>query len=245
LYAVASAPLALLGTDNDPGARARNGRDAQPAVRDTRAMMRLASVLALCMAACGGAPASVGAPASPSGAAVTSVPVQVPAPAPAPAPPIAETPLAAPTTPAPETAAATETSIADETPENLGLATLRQYYADLNNRTFEASKYFAAGVKQYITMQNPKPSAIDHYMREIFPKQFESYEFLFDESTVQADGPKALKYLERWRAYVVRKREFQMTLAEVRVEFDLTGKIVDFRYGKVLSRETTPEIQGD
>jgi hypothetical protein len=207
-------------------------------------MTRFTWLLGFGLGACA-ATTPPGAVSPTSGAATTpvaAVSVTVAPPAPPAAPPPLP-PAPAPEAPAAETASAAQTSIAAETPENLGLATLREYYAGLNNRAFEASKYFAPDAEQYITMRKPTPKAIDQYVREVFPKQYESYEFLFDESTVQPDGPRALKYIERWRAYVVRKREFQMTVSEVRVEFDSTGKIVDFRYGKVLSREVTPELQ--
>jgi hypothetical protein len=206
-------------------------------------MTRLTWLLGFGLGACAATtpPAAVSPTSGAATTPIAAVSVPVPPPAPSAEPPPLS-PAPAPEAPVAEAAIATETSVAAETPENLGLATLRQYYADLNSRAFEASKYFAPDVKQYITMQKPTPKAIDQYLREVFPKQYESYEFLFDESTVQPDGARALKYVERWRAYVVRKREFQMTVSEVRVEFDLTGKIVDFRYGKVLSREVTPEL---
>jgi hypothetical protein len=111
----------------------------------------------------------------------------------------------------------------------------------LNGRKFDAAHYFAPNVKQYITMKHPTERALDHYIREVFPKQFESYEFLFDESTLHDEGGNAFTYSERCRYYVVAAKEFRMILAQVRVEFDPEGKIIDFRHARILARETTPE----
>jgi hypothetical protein len=128
------------------------------------------------------------------------------------------------------------------TSESPSLATLRRYYADLNGHRFEANRYFASSVKNYITMRRPSASAIDHYLREVFPKQFESYEFLLDESTLREESPNVFTFIERSRYYLVKSREFRENLAQVRVEFDADGKIVDFRHTKVLAREKTPEL---
>jgi len=121
--------------------------------------------------------------------------------------------------------------------------TLRRYYSDLNRREFEAARYFAPQVKAYISMRRPTPIAINHYIRNVFPKQFESYEFLLDEETLRADGPNAFTFSERSRYYVVSNHEFRTNLAQVRVEFDADGKIVDFRHAKVLEREKLPEAR--
>ena len=155
---------------------------------------------------------------------------------------------AEPTTPAPEAVAATPDAsigIGAETPataaESPALSTLKSYYADLNGRKFEAARYFAPSVKQYITMQRPSNSALNHYVREVFPKQFESYEFLFDEQSLREERPNVYTYLERCRYYVVKVHEFRTILAQVRIELDADGKIMDLRHAKVLAREVTPE----
>jgi hypothetical protein len=147
-------------------------------------------------------------------------------------------PVTEPAGPEQEPAAQAPVATAESPP----LATLHRYYADLNGHRFEANRYFASSVKNYITMRRPSASAIDHYLREVFPKQFESYEFLFDESTLREESPNVFTFIERSRYYLVKSREFRENLAQVRVEFDADGKIVDFRHVKVLAREKTPEL---
>jgi hypothetical protein len=139
--------------------------------------------------------------------------------------------------------AASPPTAATATPESPALATLRRYYADLNAHRFEANRYFAQAVKNYITMRKPTANAIDHYLRDVFPKQFESYEFLLDETTLREEPPNVFTFLERSRYYLVKSHEFRENLAQVRVEFDADGKIVDFRHTKVLTREKTPELR--
>lgn len=170
--------------------------------------------------------------------------------APSPAPP-ADNRIVEPTAPVPEAAEAIAAKPDAPAPppanpsatvaESPALSTLKSYYTDLNGRKFEAARYFAPRVKQYITMQRPSTSALNHYIRDVFPKQFESYEFLFDEPSLHEEGPNVYTYLERCRYYVVKAHEFRMILAQVRVELDADGKIVEFRHAKVLARESTPE----
>jgi len=117
---------------------------------------------------------------------------------------------------------------------------LSAYYHDLNTRTFEAARYFAPLVRQFIGMKNTSPVAIDRYIRTTFPQQYQSYEFLPDERSFRQDGPSAFVFVERSRYYVVKKEAFENVAAEVRVELDSSGKIVEFRQQRVLSRETLP-----
>ena len=119
--------------------------------------------------------------------------------------------------------------------------TLERYYADLNHRRFEAARYFAPSIKRYITMREPSAKAIDQYIRNVFPKQFESYEFLLDEGSIREDGPNALIFSERCLYYLVKNHEFHNVVAEVRVEFDAEGRIVEFRHLRVLGRDVLPE----
>lgn len=118
--------------------------------------------------------------------------------------------------------------------------TLNAYYHDLNARTFEAARYFAPLVRQFIGMKNTSPAAIDRYIRTSFPQQYQSYEFLPDERSVRADGPNAVVLVERSRYYLVKKQAFENVTAEIRVELDSSGKIIEFRHQRVLSRETLP-----
>ena len=155
----------------------------------------------------------------------------------------AETPPPAQAPSLPEATPSDAAEQATSEPENPGLVTLRRYYNDLNRHQFDASRYFAAQVKVYITMKRPTARAIDHYMRNVFPKQFESYEFLLDETTLRPDGPNAVTFAERSRYYVVSSHEFRTNLAQVRVEFDPEGKIVDFRHVKVFEREKLKEAE--
>jgi len=175
------------------------------------------------------------APAPSTPAVSPPEPPAAPPAAPADSPSVPVAAATAPTAPPPEL-------ITPQPAPELARATLRAYYSDLNRRQFDAERYFVPTVKRYITMRNTSPAAINHYMRGLFPKQFESYEYLVDEATVRDDGPRALAYVERVRYYVVKKREFRSIVAEVRVEFDDSGKFVDFHHSRVISQESVPEL---
>jgi len=160
------------------------------------------------------------------------LPLGVTAPTPSPAPTAAAQASASPT--------AAATAAPASAPSSAGLATLRRYYSELNGHTFDADRYFAPSVKRYISMQGTSPAAINRYMHGLFPKQYESYEYLFDESTLREDGPNALAFVERSRFYDVSAQAFRSMTTAVHAEFDASGKIVEFRIQSVLSRESTP-----
>ncbi|HEV8550389.1 MAG TPA: hypothetical protein VGQ57_15200 [Polyangiaceae bacterium] len=119
-------------------------------------------------------------------------------------------------------------------------AVLKSYYHDLNARTFDAARYFAPSVRQFIGMKATTPQAIDRYIHTLFPKQYESYEFFPEDDSVREYSPEAITFVERARFYQVSERVFVNMASEVVVELDPTGKIVELRYIRTLLHDTTP-----
>jgi hypothetical protein len=118
------------------------------------------------------------------------------------------------------------------------LDVLRAYYRELNDGTFEATRYFAPQVTRYITMRATTPSAINRYIRTGFPRQFREAEFTMDETSLTQDGPNLFSYREHANYFEVKKNEYQALTTLVRVEFEASGRLISFHQDKVLDRRT-------
>jgi serine/threonine protein kinase len=108
------------------------------------------------------------------------------------------------------------------------LTTLRAYYTDLNAGTFEASRYFAPKVSQYILMRSTTPQQIDKYMRSDFPKQYKQYHYVMDEASLRASGPRQFDYTAMDSYFQVARGKHRRFSVNIRVRFDASNRITDF-----------------
>jgi hypothetical protein len=96
------------------------------------------------------------------------------------------------------------------------LALLRAYYSDLNDGTFQASRYFAPSVSRFITMQNTTAKAIQAYVTNVLPKTYTTYRADMDEATLTRTAPRTFTYLET--TSVMQKNQKRTLSARVTVQ---------------------------
>jgi outer membrane protein OmpA-like peptidoglycan-associated protein len=128
-------------------------------------------------------------------------------------------------------AATTPTSPAASTSAPAGggvVDLLRLYYAELNAGSFDANHYFEPSIERYITMQGTSTSAVNHYIRDIFPTQFKQPHFELEEGSLSAEGPGQYVFVEHSRYVMARKTQVSDRRARVRVRLGPSGKIVFF-----------------
>lgn len=130
-------------------------------------------------------------------------------------------PVAAPTAPP----AATNAAVLD---------TVNTYYRELNDGTFDANRYFEPAVDRYITMTGTSTSAINHYIRNIFPKQFKEHHFELEAGSLAQQSPSDYSYVERSRYIQAGKQNSVEKRVRVKLHVSPAGKIVSLQQFKVL-----------
>ena len=116
----------------------------------------------------------------------------------------------------PSNAAATKESVA-------GL--IESYFKDLNAGTFDANRYFEPGVERYVTMTNTTTSAMNHYIQNVFPKQFTQHHFEMEAGSLVQESPSSFVYVERARYVLVSKGKRVDKRVKVRVKTSPRGKL--------------------
>ncbi len=106
------------------------------------------------------------------------------------------------------------------------LGTLQAYYRELNDGTFDANRYFEPSVNRYITMMNTSTTDINHYIRNIFPKQFKQHHFELEEGSLSAQSPTEYVYVEHSRYIQAGKQNSVEKRVKVRVLLSPAGKLV-------------------
>lgn len=113
--------------------------------------------------------------------------------------------------------------------------TLQKYFADVTNKNFNAEKYFAEDVLQYITMKNTSPFEINKNYNLYDKKEYTNQEFFYDINSVRPNGISEngdYSYLLDMRGKWYRKskgnyQESNMTLA---ISFNSQNKITFLNY---------------
>lgn len=112
-----------------------------------------------------------------------------------------------------------------------------RYYSDLNANTFDANRYFEPSVERYITMINTSTAAMNRYIHQVFPKQFQQHHFELETGSLSADGPLQWVFVERSSYYQVAKRRNLDQRVQVRIRLSPAGKMVFFHQFKVLPKD--------
>lgn len=67
-------------------------------------------------------------------------------------------------------------------------ATLVEYSTDVNEKKFDAYKYFTPKIERFYQMFDTSPKKINDYVNGLFYKQFKNSTMRFDESTLSVRG---------------------------------------------------------
>lgn len=102
---------------------------------------------------------------------------------------------------------------------------LEQYYKDLNAGTFDANRYFEPSVERYITMMNTSTTAMNHYIRDVFPKQFQEHFFEMESGSLQQEGPGQYVFVEHSRYKLARKAKLIEQRYRVRIRVTPAAKL--------------------
>ena len=111
---------------------------------------------------------------------------------------------------------------------------LQAYYRDLNAGSFDATRYFEKDVERYITMTNTSTVAINHYIRDVFPKQFKEPHFELEEASLLQESPGQYVYVEHSRYTRAGKTEPLDRRVKVRVRTAPGGKLVFFHQYEIV-----------
>lgn len=115
---------------------------------------------------------------------------------------------------------------------------LQKYFDDITNRNFNAEKYFAEDVLQYISMKNTSPFKINKNYNLYDKREYSKQEFFYDINSIRPNGISEegnITYLLDLRGKWYRKskenyQESDMTLAVV---FNSQNKITFFNYSEL------------
>ncbi len=113
---------------------------------------------------------------------------------------------------------------------------LRRYFNDLNGGDFDADRYFEARVERYVTMRNTNPDAMNHYIRNVLPKQLRDHHFELEEGTLQAEGPRQYVFIERSKYTISGKTTPTQNRVQVRVRLGPNGKLTFFHQFRKLPK---------
>ena len=121
------------------------------------------------------------------------------------------------------------------------LATINSYYSDLNNKTFEATKYFADKVDRFITMLNTTPADINNNINTSFYKEFrESKSNMLDSAytiTKEENDNYSIDYIEYGECFRTSLQQFRKAEVRVKVILNADFKIKSFYEYLILKNE--------
>ena len=103
---------------------------------------------------------------------------------------------------------------------------LARYYRELNDGSFDANHYFEPSVERYISMQGTSTAAMNHYIRDVFPKQFKQPHFELEAGSLSAEGPAQYVYVEHSRYTLAGKTQVSDRRVKVRIRLSPAGKLV-------------------
>jgi hypothetical protein len=102
---------------------------------------------------------------------------------------------------------------------------LQTYFRELNAGTFDANRYFEPNIERYITMHNTSTSAVNHYIRDVFPKQFKQHHFELQEGSLVQEIPGQYVFIERAQYTLAGKAKRVDRRVKVRIRVSPSGKL--------------------
>lgn len=113
-------------------------------------------------------------------------------------------------------------------------ATLVAYSKDVNEKNFDAYKYFTPKVERFYQMFDTSPKKINDYVNGLFYKQFQNSTMRFDESTLSVRGIDNGEYeasVIMYSTYYKAKEKKQYTdyRSKTELRFDSNFRIKYFR----------------
>lgn len=111
---------------------------------------------------------------------------------------------------------------------------IKTYFRALNDGPFDANRYFEPNVERFVTMMNTTSRAINHYIIDVFPKQFHDHHFAMEEGTLVEEAPNQYVFIEQARYTMAKKTTPTSKRVRVRVRTSPAGKLVFFHQFEVL-----------
>jgi hypothetical protein len=96
----------------------------------------------------------------------------------------------------------------------------------LNAGTFDANRYFEPNVERYISMMNTSTTAMNAYIRNVFPKQFHEVHFAMEEGSLSPEGASQYVYTEESQYVMAGKTERVNKRYKTRIRVSPNNKIV-------------------
>lgn len=117
-------------------------------------------------------------------------------------------------------------------------ASVDDYFHDMAEGNFDANKYFAAEVLQYITVLNTTPVGVNmSYSSDI--KEFKKQEFIYDKNTFEKDriinGITYYTFLLKFKTYRTSRSHYEESEIRTEIGIDVNGKIASLAYPKIES----------
>ncbi len=123
---------------------------------------------------------------------------------------------------------------------------VKSYFTSLQNKTFDASNYFAPSVVRFFTMYNTTPSLINNEVNTNFYKEFVNPQSTIDESSVKiiskSNDELIIDFISSSVFYRNSKHKTQHVKTQVKTVFDNQFKIKYYNEYKILENtydETT------
>jgi hypothetical protein len=129
----------------------------------------------------------------------------------------------------------------EESDETRAYSTLQSYYADLMNRNFDATKYFADKVDRFITMRNVTPQVINSYINSSYYKEFVNAKSEIEQEpfvvTKESQDRYSVEYIENGTCYRTSLKKYQHSRVNVKVLLTSEFKIVFFHQYKLIEND--------
>ena len=119
---------------------------------------------------------------------------------------------------------------------------INEIYNDWKNHIgFDASKYFASNVAQFILMKNTNAESISKYISNTYYKDYSDIDYFIDNDSFNEkkldDGTSEITYTETGSCYRISKQKSIKTKIQILLKFNSDNKIISWKQTKIIERE--------